>query len=153
MRPIATLSWVPRIADSERAEHERMGVREGLPDYHIKDIGPDGKMTVSPERSEYYPIFYATVPITSALYGLDLRSETTTLSELERSRDQDCLGFSPVPALVSSGSAQGGFLFSLPIYKRGSVHDSIESRRRNLAGFVHGSLITAKMVDLTVAGQ
>ena len=75
----------------------------------------------------------------------------TTLSELERARDQDCLGFSPVPALVSTGGAEGGFLFSLPIYKRGSVHDSIESRRRNLAGFVHGSLITAKMVDLTIA--
>ncbi|MGA8612540.1 MAG: EAL domain-containing protein [Xanthobacteraceae bacterium] len=147
----ATLSWVPRIADLERAEHERMGVREGLPDYHIKDTGLDGKMTVSPERSEYYPIFYATVPITSALYGLDLRSETETLSELERARDQDCLGFSPVPTLVSTGGTQGGFLFSLPIYKRGSVHDSIESRRRNLVGFVHGSLITAKMVDLTMA--
>jgi diguanylate cyclase (GGDEF)-like protein len=148
---IATLSWVPRIAGSERAEHERMGVQEGLQGYHIKDMGPDGKMTVSPERGEYYPIFYATVPMTSALYGLDLRSETTTLSELERSRDLDCLGFSPVPALVSAGAAQGGFLFSLPIYKRGSVHDSIESRRQNLAGFVHGSLIAAKMIDLTIA--
>src|SRR5580700_7186343 len=93
---IATLSWVPRIAGSERAEHERTGVREGLPDYHIKDVGPDGRMTVSPERNEYYPIFYATVPIPSALYGLDLRSEVNTLSELERSEDLDCLGFSPV---------------------------------------------------------
>jgi diguanylate cyclase len=147
---IATLSWVPRILDSERAEHERLGVREGLPNYQIKDMGPDGKMSVSPERDEYYPIFYATVPITSALYGLDLRSETTTLSELERSRDQDCLGFSPVPTLISSGGTQGGFLFSLPIYKRGSVHDSIESRRQNLAGFVHGSLTTAKMIDATI---
>jgi diguanylate cyclase len=148
---VATLSWVPRIAGSERAGHERMGIREGLPDYHIKDMGADGKMTVSPERSEYYPIFYATVPITSALYGLDLRSETSTLSELERSRDLDRLGFSPVPALVSADGGQGGFLFSLPIYRRGSVHDSIESRRQNLAGFVHGSLIAAKMIDLTIA--
>ncbi len=150
---IATLSWVPRIFDSERAAHEQMGVRDGLPDYRIKDIGSDGKMTVSPERSEYYPIFYATVPIASALYGLDLRSETTTLSELERSRDQDCLGFSPVSTLVSSGGTQGGFLFSLPIYRRGSVHDSIESRRQNLVGFVHGSLITAKMIDATIGGN
>jgi diguanylate cyclase (GGDEF)-like protein len=148
---IATLSWVPRIAGADRAEHERTGVREGLPDYRIKDMGPDGKMTVSPERSEYYPIFYATVPTTSPLYGLDLRSETAALSELERARDQDCLGFSPVPTLVSSGGTQSGFLFSLPIYQRGSVHDSIESRRHNLAGFVHGSLITAKMIDLTLA--
>ena len=37
---IATLSWVPRIADSERAEQSGMGVREGLPDYHIKDTEP-----------------------------------------------------------------------------------------------------------------
>ena len=104
-------------------------------------------MTVSPERSEYYPIFYATVPKTSPLYGLDLRSETATLAELEHSRDEDRLGFSPVPALVSTGGTQGGFLFSLPIYKRGSLHDSIEDRRRNLAGFVHGSVITGKMIS------
>src|ERR1700722_17635188 len=36
---IATLSWVPRIVDSERAAHEQMGLRDGLPDYHIKDMG------------------------------------------------------------------------------------------------------------------
>jgi diguanylate cyclase len=148
---IATLSWVPRILGAQRAEHEQMGLRDGLPDYHIKDMGPDGKMTASPERSEYYPIFYASVPITSALYGLDLRSETATLSELDRARDQDRLGFSPVPTLVSSGATQGGFLFSLPIYRRGSVHDSIESRRQNLVGFVHGSLITAEMINETIA--
>ena len=150
---IATLSWVPRITDAERAEHERRGVLEGLPDYHIKDMGADGKMTVSPERSEYYPIFYATVPKTSPLYGLDLRSETATLGELERSRDEDRLGFSPVPALVSAEGTQGGFLFSLPIYKRGSPHDTIENRRRNLVGFVHGSLITTKMIDAIITAS
>ena len=150
---IATLSWVPRITDAERAEHERKGVLEGLPNYHIKDIGTDGKMTVSPKRSEYYPIFYATVPKSSPLYGLDLRSETATLAELERSRDEDRLGFSPVTALVSTGDTQGGFLFSLPIYKRSSLHDTIEERRRNLAGFVHGSLITTKMIDAIITGS
>jgi diguanylate cyclase (GGDEF)-like protein len=147
---IATLSWVPRILNSERAVHEREGVLQGLPDYHIKDIDTDGKMTVSPQRSEYYPIFFATVPTTSSLYGLDLRSEAATLAELEHSRDEDRLGFSPVPTLVSTGGTKGGFLFSLPIYKRGSRHDSIEDRRRNLAGFVHGSVITAKMISAII---
>jgi diguanylate cyclase (GGDEF)-like protein len=150
---IATLSWVPRVTNAERAEHERRGLLEGLPDYHIKDMGADGKMTVAPERGEYYPIFYATVPKTSPLYGLDLRSETATLAELERSRDQDCLGFSPVSALVSAGDTQSGFLFSLPIYKRGSLHASIDSRRRNLVGFVHGSLITTKMIDAIITAS
>ena len=145
---IVTLSWVPRVLNSERGEIERSAVRQGLAGYHFKAMNPDGTIVPSPERSEYYPIFYATLPTTSALYGLDLRSEPPTLAELEHARDSDRLGFSQVPALVSAGPDQGGgFLFSLPIYKHGSLHDSIEDRRRNLAGFVHGSLLTAKMID------
>ncbi len=148
MPAIATLSWVPRVLNSDRVQHERQGVLDGLPDHHIKDMDRRRRrMTVAPERSEYYPIFYATVPKTSKLYGLDLGSEADTLAELDHSRDADRLGFSPVPALVSTDRTQGGFLFSLPIYKRGSLHDTIENRRRNLAGFVHGSVIAAKMVN------
>src|SRR5580704_14207030 len=113
-------------------------------------MGTDGKMVPSPERSEYYPIFYATVPRTSALYGLDLRSEPPTLAEMGHARDENRLGFSQVRRLITADGTQGGFLFSLPVYQRGSLHDSIEDRRRNLAGFVHGSLITGKMIDLII---
>jgi diguanylate cyclase (GGDEF)-like protein len=147
---ITTLSWVPRVLSSERAKHEREGVLDGIADYHLKDIDAEGRMTVSPQRREYYPIFYATLPKTSPLYGLDLRSEPETLIELRGLRDQDRLGFSPVAALVSTGGTQGGFLFSLPIFKRGLPHDTVTERRRNLAGFVHGSLITAKMVSTII---
>jgi CHASE1-domain containing sensor protein len=114
---IATLSWLPRVKNSERAEHERSGNLDGLPDYHIKDMGADGNMTVASERSEYYPIFYATVPQTSPLYGLDLHSEPTTLPEIEHARDIGRLGFSQIRALVSSGRTRSGFLFSLPVYR------------------------------------
>jgi diguanylate cyclase (GGDEF)-like protein len=148
---IATLSWVPRVLESERAEHERTGIAQGIPDYQIKTMGDAGKISPSPERSEYYPIFYATVPKTSPLYGLDLRSEPPTRAEMEGARDGDRLGFSPVQTLVSTGGKQAGFLFSLPIYKQGSLHKSIDDRRRDLIGFVHGSLITSKMVGTIIS--
>jgi diguanylate cyclase len=144
---ITTLSWVPRILNSERTAHERAAALQGISGYRIKAMAADGNMAASPERSEYYPIFYATVARTSAVYGLDLRSEPPTLAELERARDGDRLGFSHIRTLVSSNNTASGFLFSLPVYKRGSPHDSIEDRRQNLAGFVHGSLITNKMID------
>jgi diguanylate cyclase len=147
---IATLSWVPLVLNSERTEHERAAALQGLSGYRIKAMGADGKMAPSPERDEYYPIFYATVPKTSDLYGLDLRSEPPTLAELSHARDEDRLGFSQVRRLVTTNGTEGGFLFSLPVYQRGSLHDSIENRRRNLAGFVHGSLITAKMIDAII---
>jgi diguanylate cyclase (GGDEF)-like protein len=150
---IATLSWVPRVLNAERAEHERNGIAQGIPDYQIKMMGEAGKMSPSPERSEYYPIFYATVPKTSPLYGLDLRSEPPTRAEMEGARDSNRLGFSPVQTLVSTGGKQAGFLFSLPIYRQGSLHESIDDRRRDLVGFVHGSLITSKMIDTIISAD
>jgi diguanylate cyclase len=150
---IVTLSWVPRVLNSERAEHERAAVAQGLAGYRIKAMNADGKMVPSPEHSEYYPIFYATLPKTSSLYGLDLRSEPPTLAEMDHARDADRLGFSPIRTLVSTGGIQSGYLFSLPVYKQGSIHESVEDRRRNLAGFVHGSLNTGKMIDTIIAAN
>ncbi len=148
---ITTLSWVPRVLNAARNDHERAAVLQGLSGYRIKAMGTDRKMSPSPERSEYYPIFYATVPKTSPLYGLDLRSEPQTLLEMERARDENRLSFSQVSGLVSADGTQNGFLFSMPVYRQGSLHDSIEDRRRNLAGFVHGSLIPGMMVDAIIA--
>jgi diguanylate cyclase (GGDEF)-like protein len=147
---IQTLSWVPRVLHSDRAAHEVAAAHDGLVGYGIKAIAADGSMAPSPEHDEYFPIFYATVPLTSRLYGLDLRSEPATLAELEQARDRDQLGFSQVPALVSADGTQHGFIFSLPVYRRGSAHDTVEDRRRNLVGFVHGSFVTAKMIETII---
>src|SRR5580692_9691829 len=150
---ITTLSWVPRVLNSERTDHERAAVLQGLSGYRIKAMGTNGKMSPSPERSEYYPIFYATVPKTSPLFGLDLRSEPQTLVEMEHARDEDRLCFSQVGGLVTTNGTQSGFLFSIPVYLHGSVHNSIEDRRRNLAGYVHGSLIPGKMIDSIITAN
>jgi diguanylate cyclase len=147
---IQNLSWVPRVLDSERAENERAGVLQGIAGYHLKAMGPDGKLVPAPKEAEYYPVFYATIPLTSPLFGLDLRSEPETLAELDRARDEDRLGFSTRQALVSTGGTQPGFLFELPVYGRGLPHDTVEERRRNLIGFVHGSFITSKMIDTII---
>jgi diguanylate cyclase (GGDEF)-like protein len=143
---IQTLSWVPRIRHADRAAHERDGRADGLPDYQIK-IASEHGLTAAPDQPEYYPIFYATVPRTSRLYGLDLRSEPPTLAELEAARDGDLLGFSEIPALVSASGQQHGFIFSLPVYQAGPPHGTLEERRRNLFGFVHGSLVTGQMIE------
>ena len=76
-----------------------------------------------------------------------------TLAEMDHARDSDRLGFSPIRTLVSTGGTQSGYVFSMPVYKRGSLHDTIEERRRDLTGFVHGSLITGKMVDTIIAAN
>src|SRR3984893_3534336 len=147
---IQTLSWIPRVERDQRAAYELAAARDGLEGYQFKEELADGSMVPSPEYEQYYPIFYSTVPKTSPLYGLDLRSERATLAELARARDGDQLGFSQVPALVSASGRQHGYIFSLPVYRKGVPHNTVEDRRRNLVGFVHGSVITAKMIDTVI---
>lgn len=150
---LRTLSWAPRVLRDERSAHEAEGVRDGIANYHIKSRTPGGGVSRSAEYEEYFPVFFATVPKDSPLYGLDLRSEPPTLAELEEARDGDRLGFSEVPELVSAEGHQHGFIFSLPIYRRGSPHGNVEERRRNLVGFVHGSFVTAKMMGDVIAAS
>src|SRR3984885_9317267 len=52
---ILNLSWIPRVKRGERAAHELAATRDGLADYHILAIGPDGSLPVSPEKDEYFP--------------------------------------------------------------------------------------------------
>src|SRR5215467_15375431 len=58
---ILAVSWVPRVSNAERAQHERMGLREGYVNYHIRSQQPDGSLAVAPPASEYFPVLYSSV--------------------------------------------------------------------------------------------
>jgi diguanylate cyclase (GGDEF)-like protein len=142
---IQTLSWVPRVTRSQRAIYERAAAYDGIEGYHFKARVAGGGIVPSGQEDEYYPIFYSTRPKESDVYGLDLRSDARTLAELVYARDDDEIGFSQVPELAST--KQHGYIFSLPVYLPGLPHDTVETRRRNLKGFVHGGFSTADMID------
>jgi diguanylate cyclase (GGDEF)-like protein len=148
---IQTLSWIPRVKRDARAAFEQAAANDGLVGFHIKRLDDEGAMAPSGAQDEYLPVFYSTAPKANQIYGLDLRSQRATMAELERARDGDQLGFSAIPALVTADGSQHGFIFSLPVYRRGFPHDTIEDRRRNLLGFVHGSLVTAMMIETIIA--
>jgi diguanylate cyclase (GGDEF)-like protein len=142
---IQTLSWIPRVRRDQRTEYEQAAAQDGIKDSYFKERVAGGGIAPSGQRDEYYPIIYSTVPKTSPLYGLDLRSEPRTLAELERARDSNDIGFTPVPMLVTA--ARHGYVFSLPVYRPELPHGTVETRRRNLVGFVHGSFVTSRMID------
>jgi hypothetical protein len=148
---IVTLSWVPHVRNGERASLELAAARERVSSHGIQTRDADGSLHPAGRHDQYFPILYSTVPRDSPVYGLDLRSQPATLAQLERARDSDQLGFSSVAALVSAAGAQDGFIFSLPVYRQGLPHDTVEDRRRNLAGFVHGSMLTARLIETVIA--
>ncbi|HEY4920951.1 MAG TPA: EAL domain-containing protein [Xanthobacteraceae bacterium] len=145
---VQDFSWIPRVARADRAKLEQAAVRDGMAGYVIKTVTADNRVILSPPQDEYLPIFYSTVDIrTAPIYGIDLRSEPDIRERLDRARDKDGLSVVPDFVLHSIGGEVHGFLFSLPVYRHGQPHDTVEARRQNLLGFVHGAFLTGKAFD------
>ena len=149
---ILNIAWLPRVTLGERAEHESAAARDGIPDYHIRAIGADGALSLSPERDEYFPKFYSTEPRTSEAYGIDNNDGGAREQALAHIRDANVLSISP-PLLLHIGNGdRHGFWAALPVYARGLPHETLEERRHNLLGFVQGVFQIGVMVDSIFAG-
>ncbi len=148
---ILNIAWIPRVRHIDRAAHERAGQQEGLPDYHIRTIAPDGTLPVAPERDEYFPKFYSTEARTSPVYGLDLRDGGIREATLNRIRDNNVLSISPPLVLHIGEGDRRGFWAGLPVYANGRPHDTVESRRQNFIGIVQGVFQVGVLIETVLA--
>jgi CHASE1-domain containing sensor protein len=146
-RAIQNLAWVPHVTREGRAEHERQGLAAGIANYRIREVTPDDRIIISPEKDQYLPIFFASLPTTSRIYGIDLLSQKAIRKHLERARDEDALSAVPDFILHSRTGDVHGFLFSLPVYRRHMPHTTVEERRAALAGFAHGAFVTGVAME------
>jgi len=148
---ILNVAWIPRVLREERAEHELSAVRDGIPDYHIRSVEPDGSLIIAPEQDEYFPKFYSTESKTSPVYGLDIKDGGLRERTLNHIRDADVLSSSP-PFLLKTGEGdRTGFWLGLPVYRRGMPHNTVEERRRNLIGLVQGVFQVKILIDAALS--
>jgi signal transduction histidine kinase len=145
---ILSISWIVRVTREGRAAHEADGLHQGIPNYHIRAVDPLGKQpSLSPERDEYFPLFFATDDPASPVYGLDMGSEEGRLRTVKRARDSGDLAISPIVVLHGVKGDRRGFWALSPVYRSGLPHASIEDRRRNLVGFAQGVFQISEMIE------
>jgi diguanylate cyclase (GGDEF)-like protein len=150
--PIQSMSWVPRVLQSERDAVEAAAIRDGIPSYTIKAVAADGSLAPSPIRDEYFPILYSTeTPKTSPVYGIDLNSGTMRRRTIERARDSGMIATSTIFGLHSGQGDVHGFFVVRPVYAPDRPHDSVVDRQRNLVGFVQAAFQISLMVDTIMA--
>ena len=70
------------------------------------------------------------------MIGLDVSGEANRLEALEYARDTGKPSLTRRITLNIDTENEAGLLLSLPIYKNGEQHDTVDSRRAALAGFV-----------------
>jgi diguanylate cyclase (GGDEF)-like protein len=152
---VQSFAWVPRVKREERAAHELAAARDGLTDYHIRAVAPDGSraaapdgsMPVSSEQDEYFPRFYSSDATASGLLGLNLYDGRIRGRTLSHIRDANVLSTTP-PLIIYTGEGDRlGFWAGLPVYAHGLPDETVEDRRRNLIGFVQGVFQIGVMID------
>jgi diguanylate cyclase (GGDEF)-like protein/PAS domain S-box-containing protein len=145
---ILALSWIPRIAHSQRDAHELAATAEGLTGYRIKSARPGGGTAPSAVMGEYFPMFYSSrEQLDSPVYGLDLNDRGLRQETLERARDDDRLAASPSFTLRAGAGDRTGFFAVLPVFLHGLPTKTMQQRRENLLGFVQGVFQIEVMIE------
>ena len=148
---IQSLAWAPRVTRAERDAFEVAATRDGIPGFQIKAVTASG-LARSEEREEYFPILYsATGAASSSVYGLDLNSEPMRRDTLERARDGGKPAASSVFRLPQRSEIGEPSSSSCRCSRQDRSTNSVESRRRNLAGFVLGLFRIEAMVEMILA--
>ena len=132
---IAAIEWAPRVADAERAEHERRGRAEGLADYRVRAFAENRAVVTAPQKADYYPVFYVepAEPNRQAI-GLDLSSEPARRAALVHAVATRQPTLTEPVDLVQDTSPTQGFLGVLPVFAAGRATQP--SGERQPEGFV-----------------
>ncbi len=138
---VRAFQWVPRVRDSERLKLESDAGQAGYPRFQI--LERDGKTALrrASRRDEYYPIFFVEPSGGNvAAQGADLAADPAAWVAMCRARDSGEAAMSrEIVAPDSSNNAASARLF-LPVYQRNAAVNTVEERRKHLAGFVVGVL-------------
>lgn len=133
---IQALSWIPRVQDLRREAYERAARKEGFPDFHFTENIAQGKMKRSETQMEYFPVYFIEPYKGNEIaLGFNLGSNPSLLHALEVARSTGEIRATGRIILVQETMNQFGIIIFAPVYRKGALINSEQSRRDNLEGF------------------
>jgi len=129
------------VSAQTKAVHTASIRAEGFQDYQIK---PEG------ERDEYSAIVFLE-PFdwrNKRAFGYDMWSNAMRREAMSRARDEGVAASSGVITLVqeTEENVQRGFLMYVPVYRSGSLPDSLSERREAFQGWVYAPFRAANLM-------
>ena len=139
---IQSLGYSSLVPAAQLEQHFADARRLGLPDsYRIK---PEGK------RKLYAPVIHI-APFRGRnlrILGLDNYASPERRAALEHARDSGNASFSgKLTLLQDDNSSQAGIVMFLPVYRNGTPHDTLASRRANITGWTTAAFRMSSMMS------
>lgn len=115
-------SFARRVSHAERPEFERQVREEGLPDFTIRDLMPNGQLQLAAERDEYVPVLFSQTHTTiGSPLGFDLLAQPLRRATLERADASGDMAVSqPLHLISTEPSYARGVLLVAPVISRSS---------------------------------
>jgi signal transduction histidine kinase/ActR/RegA family two-component response regulator len=140
------LSWVPRVADADRAAFEAHSP------FPITELDDSGNLVAAAIRAEYFPVQYAFESDGSAqgpFLGFDLASNPARQRALLEADAQERPAATSPLTLFKPGGTEGGFLVMHAVHDLGGPPES--SGHSALRGYVQATFASSELVDTTLA--
>ncbi len=151
---IQALEWIPRVPLADRLQFERAAIADGLSGFQFTERAVQGVMTRAADREDYYPVYFVE-PLAGnqKALGFDLGSSATRLAALNDARSSGQEVASARITLVQDTGEQFGFLIFIPIYRGGTVPDTVKLRESDLVGFGLGVFRMGDLVASALSGD
>jgi signal transduction histidine kinase/ActR/RegA family two-component response regulator len=143
------LGFAARVTPSNRDQFLSLARRESGSQFHIwtgTDVttapaeGPPDPVHPGPDR---FAVRYVAppLPVRRLTLGFDMASEPTRWAAMQQACDTAAAVATPTILLVRSSDSgrQPGFIIYVPIYGPDGVPNTVETRRKNVTGFVFAS--------------
>lgn len=142
------IGFAQRVKPAERVDFVAAQRQDGETGF---DISPAG------DREEYFPIVFLEPRDRRNLHavGYDMFSEPTRRAAMEHARDRGIAAASKRVMLVQEIDAekQWGFLIYVPVYRGGTVPETVVERRAALEGFVYSPFRTDDLLAGLLRGE
>jgi signal transduction histidine kinase/DNA-binding response OmpR family regulator/CHASE1-domain containing sensor protein len=142
---IKALEWIPVVPADQKARIESAARAEGFKDFKFVERSKNGDLVEVGKRVVYYPVFFVEpMQGNESVFGFDLGSSPDRRKALDVARDTGQIATSETIRLVQNG--QAAVLLFAPVYIKGMPTNTIELRRKNIAGFALGVFEVEKMI-------
>lgn len=136
---IQAVGFAQLVPASLKKRHIADVRKEGFPEYDIRPAGTRDLYT----SSVYLEPFSGR---NLRAFGFDMYSEPVLQAAMDKAVESNDAAMSGSVTLIQeSGAPQAGFMLYLPVYKNGTVPDTMTSRRSNLRGWAYSAF---RMGDL-----
>jgi signal transduction histidine kinase/CheY-like chemotaxis protein len=145
------LSWVPRVADADRATFERQASSQSIDPFRITEQDALGQFIPAARRAEYFPVQYAFQADGSAqgpFVGFDLASNPVRQRALLETNGTDLPAATGPLTLFKPGGATRGFLVMHSVRNLSAPPSS--TGRPALRGYVQATFAIDELINSTI---